>query len=76
MKDQLCSLIMVPSITYANKAQLLLRKNRISASITRAPRHLALSGCNYCLRTQTPLQRVIGILKKGKIPVLKTFPCN
>ena len=48
---QFC-LITFRSVTPAQRAQVLLRREGISCKLQRTPRHLESQGCGYCLRVQ------------------------
>lgn len=69
-------LFLMPSITYANKAQMVLRRNGISSSIVRTSRNKNHSGCSYSLRLVRSVEEAKAILNKHNIPILDIYSCE
>lgn len=67
-------LITFRSVTYAQRAEQLLRRNRIACRIQRTPKHLTERGCGYCLRIQSvDIPEAMGILYREKLPYEKVY---
>jgi len=65
-------LIMVPSVTYANKGRNILSSFGILTYIERTPKNLKTGSCGYSLGlyTQSDINSAIEILIKNGIKVL------
>jgi hypothetical protein len=61
------NIILLTSITYAHKAQQLLRSYRISSQIVRTPKELNGCGCGYSLTGNFNKKDVIEILQTAGI---------
>ena len=59
-------LIACTSITYAMKAQSILRSFGYPCEIQRTPKNLA-SGCGYSIRVQGELSKIVTILNSAMI---------
>lgn len=67
-------LIVFRSVTYAQNAQNLLSRRRISAVLTRPPVGLAKGGCSYALRIRDgEMQKALQILVGSPVPYTGAF---
>lgn len=58
--------IALASITYAMKAQALLRDEGIKSEVIRTPKNLA-SGCGYSVRAWGDIENITAVLNSGGI---------
>lgn len=73
--QQNCFLIALSSITYANKAKILLRDRGIQSKISHTTK--GINGCGYSLRIEdTPSSKAVQILSKAGIPVQNVKRCD
>ena len=67
-------LITFRSVTYAQRAERILRNHRIFCTMQRTPKHLTERGCGYCLRLQSgDVPATMNILHREKIPYEKLY---
>lgn len=59
-------IIALASITYAMKAQTLLRTSGIKCDVIRTPKNLA-SGCGYSIKAWGDIKNISAILESGGI---------
>lgn len=60
-------LIAMTSITFAMKAQSLLKSKGYFCEIQRTPKAFA-SGCGYSIRVMGNTEEILSLLKRGRIP--------
>ena len=65
-------LIMCPTLTWAQRAQRVLERSGISASVVKAPQSITESGCGYAVSLYRHFERARELLQrngliKGKI---------
>ena len=67
-------LITFRSVTYAQRAQEILRSSHMPCRIHRTPKYLAQRGCGYCLRLQEE-DALIGVelLHQAQMPYEKLY---
>lgn len=61
-------LIVMHSLTYAYKAQDILRRHHIHASIVQTPKKLSQNGCGYSLAVKGDVDFILQLLNKSGIP--------
>ena len=66
------------SITTATKIHKLLEKNRIKSRLSHTPKEITVSGCSYCVITDTRnLQKVRQIVKDQNVNIKRICTkCN
>lgn len=65
------------SITYAQRAQELLRRSGMGTSLGRTPRSLEQKGCGYSLRVPfTASQRALSLLRQNNVPFGRLYCQN
>ena len=67
-------LITFRSVTFAQKAERLLKKSGISCMMQRTPRELSQRGCGYCLRLRGgDAMAAVQLLREHEISYGKTY---
>ena len=62
------------SVTYAQRAERILKDSGIRCTLQRAPRAMEERGCGYCLRLQPQVAaRAVQLLKAGGISFSKVL---
>lgn len=62
------------SVTYAQRAERILRNHRILSRIQRTPKYLTERGCGYCLRLQSKdVSMAMQILHREKLSYEKLY---
>ena len=62
------------SVTPAQRAELLLRRNGHFCALQRTPRWMEEQGCGYCLRLrQRDLSGAVQVLRQGQVPFRKCY---
>lgn len=62
------------SITPAQRAQRVLRRGGMDATLQRTPRQMEAQGCGYCLRIRTVNREMaLSLLKQANIPFGKIY---
>lgn len=62
------------SVTYAQRAEGLVRRAGIGCVIQRAPRAMETRGCGYCLRlAKKDVWTVTQLLRENEIPYRKVY---
>ena len=62
------------SVTYAQRAERILRNHRILSRIQRTPKYLTERGCGYCLRLRPEdTARAVALLRQGKLSFSKVY---
>ena len=66
--------ITLRSLTMAQKAETLLRRNGISCTLQRTPRWMEEQGCGYCIRFWygNP-EKVPELLRRNQIPFRRVY---
>ncbi len=62
-------LIVMHSLTYAYKAQDILKRHHIHAKIVQTPKELSKNGCGYSLAVNGDVDFILKLLKQSGIPV-------
>ena len=66
--------ITVRSITFGQRAENVLRKGGISASLQRTPRWMEEQGCGYCLRLRTDdITPAVYLLRASQVPFRRVY---
>lgn len=60
-------LIAMTSITYAMKAQTLLKSNGYYCEVQKTPKNLS-TGCGYSIRIKNDAEEILSVLKQNDIP--------
>lgn len=60
-------LIAMTSITYAMKAQTMLKSMGYNCEIQKTPKSLS-TGCGYSIRVQNDAEEILSVLKQNDIP--------
>lgn len=67
-------LLMCRSLTYAQRASMLLERNGITAIVTKIPKNAAGSGCNYCIKvSESRLALALRILNNNNFGPIRVF---
>ena len=62
------------SVTPAQQAERLLRREGISCSLRRTPRYMEEQGCGYSLQLDGgDVPKAVGLFTEGKIPFRKVY---
>lgn len=62
------------SVTYAQRAERILRSRQISGRLQRTPKYLTERGCGYCLLLdQLEAFRAVELLRREKLPFEKLY---
>ena len=65
------------SVTYAQRAESVLRRKGIGCALRRTPKWMEERGCGYCLRVkQQSLGEALGLLRSQAIPYKKVYAQN
>ena len=67
-------LITFRSITFAQKAERILRNTNVPCQLQRTPRVLSERGCGYCIRLQaTDAPIAVELLRQEQLPFGKVY---
>lgn len=67
-------LITFRSVTYAQRGERLLQREKIPCRLLRTPRHLTERGCGYCLRVyEIDAPRAVDLFRRGQLPFEKIY---
>lgn len=70
-------LIIVKSITYAQRALGILSRNGISSNIIKPPVSLGKGSCSYALKIkEINPEKAVSVLKSSNIPISGVFAIN
>ena len=68
------SFITFRSVTFAQRAEAVLRQKNMEAAIQRTPRWMEEQGCGYCLKLWTQdIYRSVELLRNSRIPMRKVY---
>ena len=66
--------ITVRSVTFGQRAESVLRKGGVSASLQRTPRWMEEQGCGYCLRLRTnDILPAVHLLQASQVPFRRVY---
>ena len=66
--------ITVRSVTFGQRAEIVLRKGGITVSLQRTPRWMEQKGCGYCLKLrQGDLESALQALREGGATYSKVY---
>ena len=62
------------SVTFAQRAERILRSRQILCRLQRTPKYLTERGCGYCLRlSQADVDVAVGLLRREKLQFEKLY---
>ena len=68
------SFITFRSVTFAQRAEEILRKTGVSCTLQRTPRWMEEQGCGYCLRLRTgDVTGAVGLLRQYKVRFKRVY---
>lgn len=66
--------ITVRSVTFGQRAESVLKKGGLSASLQRTPRWMEEQGCGYCLRLRTQdIMPAVRLLRASQVPFRRVY---
>ena len=66
--------ITVRSVTFGQRAEIVLRKGGITVSLQRTPRWMEEQGCGYCLRLRTEdVMPAVRLLRASQVPFRRIY---
>ncbi len=61
------------SVTYAQRAERILKDSGIRCTLQRAPRAMEERGCGYAINLRYDISTALGVLRQAQVPMRKVY---